>query len=165
MGQAFTLMWRGCNFTLEQTRQLFKRYYLCKTIALNPPDIFGLQDTINSTPYKDAKGNIATTQASTTKMSIPDTLQSIATPERENHFFDRFLPSAEKNETTKIQHQKKQLKVASANQGLNFRRRINRLRTNLHSFVLHLHQRIQLQPQNTAFLLQTQANRLRQNQP
>ena len=57
----------------------------------------------------------------------------------------------------------KQLKLASANQGYKLRRRINRLETNLQSFIVHLCHRIQLQPQNTAFLLQAQTNCLRQS--
>ena len=163
-----TQRWRwltthSCNFTLSQKRQLFKGHYICKTIERNTADIYELQGTITTTLSKDAKGTVTTTQSSTATMNVPETLETIASLQLENQFFNRSLSSVEKNETTKKLNQIKQLQLASANQGYNLRRRINRLKTNLQSFIVHLNHRIRLQPQNTAFLLQAQTNRLRQS--
>ena len=146
---------------MRQKRQLFKGHSICTKIEQKKAAIFNLQSTTTTLRSKDHKGNLSTTTVTSPTTSSSESSNAIKSLENEIQYLHHQLNQIKKTERIIYQQRIKLIIQVSHNQGSYIRQRINNITFHLNSFIQHLQQCIQLITQNTALLLNLQADQSR----
>ena len=149
------------KFSVRQKRQLFKGHAICTKIEQKKAAIFNLQSITTTLRSKDEKGNLSTTTVTSPTTSSSESSNAIKSLENEIQYLHHRLNQIKKTERIIYQQRIKFIIQVSHNQGSYIRLRNNNITSHLNSFIQHLQQRFQLIIQNTALLLNLQADQSR----
>ena len=146
---------------MRQKRQLFKGHSICTKTEQKKAAIFNLQSTTTTIKSKDHKGNLSTTTVTSSTTSSSESYNAIKSLDNVIQYLHRQLNQIKKTERIIYQQRIKHIMQVSHNRGSYIRRCISKIPSYLNSFIRHLQQRIQLITQNTALLLNLQADQSR----